>query len=137
MPMFGNASSNTVGDEYGSPIVQETRVENLSSSEGSIPRAIRRNKTRRARQEMESSIQFVAEQNAFAVEERNRRHEEQAKQIQEETDDRNMQRNTSDYTPMSKAYFDRKKREIMVQRELFISDYNPTMADDDDDNYRL
>ncbi|CAN6687091.1 unnamed protein product [Malus baccata var. baccata] len=112
-------------------------VENLSSSEGSIPRAMRRNKARRARQEMESSIRYVTEQNAFAVEERNRRHEERTKQIQEETDDRNMQRNTSDYTPMSKAYFDRKKREIMVQRELFISDYNPTMADDDDDNYRL
>ncbi|TQE01625.1 hypothetical protein C1H46_012764 [Malus baccata] len=75
----------------------------------------------------------MAEQNVFAVEERNRRHEEWAKQIQEEMEDRNMQRNTSDYTPMSKAYFDRKKRGIMAQKKLFTSDYTPTMTDEDDD----
>ncbi|KAB2607187.1 hypothetical protein D8674_006904 [Pyrus ussuriensis x Pyrus communis] len=85
---------------------------------------------------MATSLRLMAEQNAFAVEERNNRHKERAKQIQEEMDDRNMQRNTSDYTPMSKVYFDRKKREIMARRELFTSNYNPTMADDDDD-YKL
>ncbi|KAB2629010.1 hypothetical protein D8674_033805 [Pyrus ussuriensis x Pyrus communis] len=84
-------------------------------------------------QEMVSSLQLMVEQNAFAIEEKNRRHEERAKQIQEEMDDRNMQRNTSDYTPICKSYFDREKREIMAQRELCTSDYTPTMADDDDD----
>ncbi|KAB2595963.1 hypothetical protein D8674_031413 [Pyrus ussuriensis x Pyrus communis] len=83
--------------------------------------------------EMVSSLRLMAEQNAFVVEEMNYRHEERAKQIQEEMDDRNMQRNTSDYTPMSKTYFDRKKRKIMTQWELFTSDYTPTMADEDDD----
>ncbi|CAN6678981.1 unnamed protein product [Malus baccata var. baccata] len=32
-----------------------------------------------------------------------------------------------------KAYFDRKKKEIMSRRQLFTSDYTPTMADDEDD----
>ncbi|CAN6686751.1 unnamed protein product [Malus baccata var. baccata] len=41
--------------------------------------------------------------------------------------------NTSDYTPMNKAYFDRKKKEIMARRQLFTSDYTPTMTDDEDD----
>ena len=62
-----------------------------------------------------------------------RRHEQHAKQIQEEMDDKNMERNTSNYTPMSKAYFDMKKKEIMARRQLFTSDYTPTMADDEDD----
>ena len=49
-------------------------------------------------------------------------------------DDKNMKMNTSNYTPMSKAYFDRKKKEeIMSRRQLFTSDYTPTMADDEDD----
>ncbi|RXH94334.1 hypothetical protein DVH24_024018 [Malus domestica] len=73
----------------------------------------------------------IAEQNAFAAEEKNCRHEEWVKQIQEETDDMNMQRNTSDYTSMNKAYFDRKRREIMTRQQLFTSDYTPTMADDE------
>ena len=60
---------------------------------------------------MAASLRLMEEQNAFAAEEKNRRHEDRAKQIQEEMDDRNMQSNTSDYTPMSKAYFDRKKKE--------------------------
>ncbi|CAN6548408.1 unnamed protein product [Malus baccata var. baccata] len=81
---------------------------------------------------MAASFRLMAEQNVIATEERNRRHEERAKQIQEEMDDRNMQRNTSDYTPMSKTYFDRKKREIIARLELFRSDYTPTMVDDDD-----
>ena len=55
-------------------------------------------------------MQLMAEQNAIAEKERNRRYEEWAKQIQEEMDDKNMERNTSNYTPMSKAYFDRKKK---------------------------
>ncbi|KAM1537980.1 hypothetical protein PS1_002865 [Malus domestica] len=88
-------------------------------------------------QEMAASLRLMVEQNAFVAEERNCRHEERVKQIQEEMDDRNMQRNTSDYAPMNKAYFDRKKREIMVRRELFTSDYTPSMADDDDDDYSV
>ncbi|KAB2625082.1 nodulin-26-like [Pyrus ussuriensis x Pyrus communis] len=39
-PVFGNVSSNAVGDEHGSPTIQETSVENLSPGEASIPRAI-------------------------------------------------------------------------------------------------
>ncbi|RXH93408.1 hypothetical protein DVH24_013984 [Malus domestica] len=52
----------------------------------------------------------MAEQTALEAEERNRRHEERAKQIQEEMDDKNMEMNTLNYTPMSNAYFDRKKK---------------------------
>ncbi|RXH93675.1 hypothetical protein DVH24_014251 [Malus domestica] len=33
----------------------------------------------------------------------------------------------------TKAYFDRKKKEIMSRRQLFTSDYTPTMVDDEDD----
>ncbi|TQD82402.1 hypothetical protein C1H46_032044 [Malus baccata] len=40
-PMFGNASLTANGDEDGSPTIQETRVENPSLGEGSIPRAMR------------------------------------------------------------------------------------------------
>ncbi|KAM1141193.1 hypothetical protein ACFX19_041892 [Malus domestica] len=80
----------------------------------------------------------IAKQNAFAVEKMNCSHEKQVKQIQEEMDDMNVQRNTSDYISMSKAYFDRIKRDIMTRRQLFTSDYIPTMADDKDDvDYRL
>ncbi|KAB2614510.1 hypothetical protein D8674_040703 [Pyrus ussuriensis x Pyrus communis] len=39
-PVFGNASSNAVRDEHGSPTIQETRVENPSPCEGSIPKAM-------------------------------------------------------------------------------------------------
>ncbi|CAN6563863.1 unnamed protein product [Malus baccata var. baccata] len=45
----------------------------------------------------------------------------------------NYERNTSNYTPMSKAYFDRKNKDIMTRRQLFTFDYTPTMADDEDD----
>ena len=62
---------------------------------------------------MASSLRLMEKKNAIAAKERKCRHKEWAKQIQEEMDDRNMQMNTSEYTPMSKAYFDRKKREIM------------------------
>ncbi|KAB2632053.1 hypothetical protein D8674_028300 [Pyrus ussuriensis x Pyrus communis] len=144
MPVFGNVSSNVDGDEHGFPTIQEIRVENPSPGEGSISRATGRNKARQLKeegnakddyafqQEIVSSLRLMAEQNVFSVEERNHMHEERVKQIQEEMDDRNMQRNTSDYTLISKTYFDRKKREIMAQ-ELFTSDYTPTMANEDDD----
>ncbi|KAB2634482.1 hypothetical protein D8674_038318 [Pyrus ussuriensis x Pyrus communis] len=137
-PVFGNASSIADGDEDGSPPIQEICVENSSLGEGSIPRAMRRNKARKLKEkgkakddyafqeEMAASLRLMAEQNAIAVEERN-----------QEMDDMNMQRNNSDYTPMSKTYFDMKKRDIMARRELFTLDYNPTMTDDDDDDYKL
>ncbi|XP_050133099.1 uncharacterized protein LOC126609146 [Malus sylvestris] len=145
MPVFGTASSAVDMDEDGSPTIQQTRVENPSSGEGSIPRAIGRNKARRlkekgkanddyaAQHEVVASLRLMAEQNALEAEERKCRHEERAKQIQEEMDDKNMEMNTSNYTPMSKAYFDRKKKEIMTRWQLFTSDYAPTMADDEDD----
>ncbi|TQE13404.1 hypothetical protein C1H46_000971 [Malus baccata] len=109
-------------DEDGPPTIQQTRVENPSLGEGSIPRAMRRNKAPRleekgkanddyaAQQEVTASLQLMAEQNVIAVEERNRRYEERAKQKQEEMDDNNMEKNTSNYTSMSKTYFDKKKK---------------------------
>ncbi|KAM1253103.1 hypothetical protein ACFX2J_041031 [Malus domestica] len=84
-------------------------------------------------QEVAASLRLMEEQTAIEAEERNCRHEERAKQIQEEMADKNMEMNTSNYTPMSKAYFDRKKNEIMTRRQLFTSDYTPTMVDDEDD----
>ncbi|KAB2614538.1 hypothetical protein D8674_007845 [Pyrus ussuriensis x Pyrus communis] len=135
MPVFGTASSATDMDENGSPTIQQTRLENPSSGECSIPRAIGRNKARRLKEkgkanvdyasqhEVAASLRLMAEQNALEVEERKSRHEEWAKQIQEEMDDKNMERNTSNYTPMK----------IMTQRQLFTSDYTSTMADDKDD----
>ncbi|KAB2617992.1 hypothetical protein D8674_013861 [Pyrus ussuriensis x Pyrus communis] len=131
-------------DEDGSPTIQQTRVENPSLDESSIPRAMGRNKARRLKekgkanddcatqQEVAASLRLMAEQNAIVAEERNHRHEERAKQIQEEMDDKNMERNTLNYTSM-KAYFDWKKRDIMTRQQLFTSDYTPTMVDDEDD----
>ncbi|XP_070666895.1 uncharacterized protein [Malus domestica] len=139
------ASPSVDMNEDGSPTIQQTRVENPTPSEISSPRAMGRNKARRLREkgkanadyaaqhEVAASFRLLAEQNAREAEERKCRHEERAKQIQEEMDDKNMERNTSNYTPMSKAYFDRKKKEIMVRRQLFTSDYTPTMPDDEDD----
>ncbi|TQD73006.1 hypothetical protein C1H46_041468, partial [Malus baccata] len=139
------ASSSVDMNEDGSPTIQQTRVENPTPSESSLPRAMGRNKARRLREngkanadyaaqhEVAASFRLLAEQNALEAEERKCRHEERAKQIQEEMDDKNMERNTSNYTPMSKTYFDRKKNEIMSRRQLFTSDYTPTMADDEDD----
>ncbi|KAB2621297.1 E3 ubiquitin-protein ligase ARI8 [Pyrus ussuriensis x Pyrus communis] len=87
-----------------------------------------------AQHEVVASLRLLAEQNALEAEERKCRHEERTKQIQEEMDDKNMEMNTSNYSPMSKAYFDRKKKkEIMSRRQLFTSDYTPTMTDDKDD----
>ncbi|KAB2636933.1 hypothetical protein D8674_027467 [Pyrus ussuriensis x Pyrus communis] len=132
MPVFGFASSTVDVDEDGSPTIQEIRVENPSSGEG-LKEKGKAKEDYTAQLEVAASLRLMVEQNAFAAEERNCRHEERAKQIQEEMDDRNMQRDTSDYTPMSKAYFDRKKWEIMIRRQLFTFDYTPTMADDEDD----
>ncbi|KAM2151605.1 hypothetical protein ACFX1R_046039 [Malus domestica] len=127
MRVFGTASSAVDGDEDGSPTIQETMVENPSTGEGSIPRVMGQNKVRKLKengkakddiafqQEMMASLRLMAEQNVIVVEERNRRHEERGKQIQEKIDDRNMQRNTFDYTLMSKASFNRKKRKIMAR----------------------
>ncbi|KAB2608499.1 hypothetical protein D8674_011667 [Pyrus ussuriensis x Pyrus communis] len=134
-PMFETACSAVDMDEDGSPTIQQKRVENPSSGEGFIPRAMGRNKARRlkekgktndnyaAQHEVAASLRLLAEQNALEAEEMKRRHEERAKQIQEEMDDKNMERNTSNYTPMK----------IMSRRQLFTSDYTPTMADDEDD----
>ncbi|KAM1081309.1 hypothetical protein ACFX2B_015633 [Malus domestica] len=109
-------------DEDRSSTIQQIRVENPSSSEGFIPRAMGRNKARRlkekdkvnddyaAQHEVAASLRLIAEQTAIEEEERNRRHELRAKQIQEEMNYKNMEMNTSNYTPMSKAYFDRKKK---------------------------
>ncbi|XP_050142198.1 uncharacterized protein LOC126618150 [Malus sylvestris] len=144
-PVFETATSGANMDEDGSPTIQQTRVENPSSGEGSIPRAMGQNKARRlkekgkanddyaAQHEVADSLRLIAEQNALEAEERKCRHEERAKQIQEEMDDKNMERNTSNYTPKNKAYFDTKKKKIMTRRQLFTFDYTPTMADDEDD----
>ncbi|KAM1836243.1 hypothetical protein ACFX14_018194 [Malus domestica] len=117
----------------------------LPFNKGFIPSAMGRNKARRlkekgkanddyaAQQEVAASLRLMAEQNAIDAEEMNRRHEERAKQIQEEMNDKNMEMNTSNYTSMSKAYFDRKKKDIMIRRQLFTSDYTTTMVDDEDD----
>ncbi|KAM1359233.1 hypothetical protein ACFX2F_046241 [Malus domestica] len=121
-PVFETASLAADMDEDGSPTIQQTRVENLSSVEGSILSVMGRIKARRLKEkgkvsgdyatqhELAASLRLMAEQNALEAEERKSRHEERAKQIQEEMDDKNMEMNTSNYTPMSKAYFDRKKK---------------------------
>ncbi|KAB2623442.1 hypothetical protein D8674_039260 [Pyrus ussuriensis x Pyrus communis] len=120
--VFGTASSVVDMDEDGSPTIQQTRVENPSLGEGFIPRAMERNKARRlkekgkanddyaAQHEVAASLSLIVEQTALEAEERNHMHELRAKQIQEEIDDKNMKMNTSNYTPMNKAYFDRKKK---------------------------
>ncbi|KAM2000420.1 hypothetical protein ACFX16_007728 [Malus domestica] len=113
------ASPSVDMNEDGSPTIQQTRG--------------KANADYAAQHEVAASFRLLAEQNALEAEERKCRHEERAKQIQEEMDDKNMERNTSNYTPMSKAYFDRKKKEIMSRRQLFTSDYTPTIADDEDD----
>ncbi|KAB2595385.1 hypothetical protein D8674_030835 [Pyrus ussuriensis x Pyrus communis] len=123
-PVFGTASLAADMDEDGSPTIQQTWVENPSSGEGSIPRVMGRNKAQRLKEmgkanddyatqhEVAASLRLLVEQNALEVEERRCRHEERAKQIQEEMDDKNMERNTLNYTPMSKACFDWKKMKL-------------------------
>ncbi|KAB2616100.1 hypothetical protein D8674_022688 [Pyrus ussuriensis x Pyrus communis] len=115
-------------NEDGSLTIQQTRVENPSSSEGSIPKAMGRNKVLRLKEkgkanddyatqlEMAASLRLMAEQTTLEVKERNSRHEQRAKQIQEEMDDKNMEMNTSNYIPMSKTYFNRKKKEEIMTR---------------------
>ncbi|KAB2627278.1 hypothetical protein D8674_020896 [Pyrus ussuriensis x Pyrus communis] len=49
-PVFGNVSSNVVGEEQGFPTIRETRVENPSLGESSIPRAMGRNKARKLKE---------------------------------------------------------------------------------------
>ncbi|KAB2630524.1 hypothetical protein D8674_008043 [Pyrus ussuriensis x Pyrus communis] len=100
--LYMEDNSKSFNHHDGSPTIQETRVENPSPGEGSIPRAMGRNKARKLKekgkandgytfqQEMVASLRLMAEQNVIAAEERNHRHEERAKQIQEEMDDRNM-----------------------------------------------
>ncbi|KAB2612185.1 hypothetical protein D8674_036865 [Pyrus ussuriensis x Pyrus communis] len=76
-------------------LVLQTRAKNPFPGEASIPRATRRNKAQKLKekgkakddyafqQEMASPLRLMAEQNTFATEERNCRHKEWAKQIQE------------------------------------------------------
>ncbi|XP_050103210.1 uncharacterized protein LOC126582948, partial [Malus sylvestris] len=145
-PVFGTASLAINMDEDGSLTIQQIRVENPSSDEGSLPRAMGLNKARRlkekgkanddyaAQQEVAASLRLLAEQNVIVAEERNRRHDERAKQIQQKMDYKNMEMNTTNYIPMSKTHFDRKKKkEIMTRRQFFTFNYTPTMVDDEDD----
>ncbi|KAB2615230.1 hypothetical protein D8674_021818 [Pyrus ussuriensis x Pyrus communis] len=89
-PVLRTQSSAVDGDEDGCPTIQEIRVENPSSSEGSIPRAMGRNKAQRLKekgkakddyadqQEVAASLRLMGKQNAFVAVERNRSHEERA-----------------------------------------------------------
>ncbi|TQE14309.1 hypothetical protein C1H46_000228 [Malus baccata] len=98
-PLIGNVSSNTIGDEEARKLKEEGKE----------------NEELAFREKMATSLRLMAEQNAITVEERKWRHEEQAKQIQEEMNDRNMERDTTIMTPMSMAHFERKKRNIMAR----------------------
>ncbi|KAB2608354.1 hypothetical protein D8674_011522 [Pyrus ussuriensis x Pyrus communis] len=122
LSVFG---SNIAGDEQVSPMIEETRVENPFPGQNKARKLKEKGKAKEElafREEMASSLRLMVEQKAIAVEEMKHRHKEWGKEIQEEMDDRNMERNTRDYTPMSKAYFDRKKREIMTRQGLFTAD---------------
>ncbi|KAB2611030.1 hypothetical protein D8674_019062 [Pyrus ussuriensis x Pyrus communis] len=123
-PVFGTASTTIDMDEDGSPTIQQTREKGKANDDYAN------------QLEVAASLQLMAKQNVIVAEEKNSRHDERAKQIQEEMDDKNMEKNTSNYTPMSKAYFDRKKKDIMTRRQLFTSDNTPTMTDDEEDVYR-
>ncbi|KAB2606200.1 hypothetical protein D8674_005917 [Pyrus ussuriensis x Pyrus communis] len=59
-PVFGTQSSAVDGDEDGSPTIQETRVENPSSGEGSIPRAMGPNKARRLKEKGKAKDDYAA-----------------------------------------------------------------------------
>ncbi|KAB2600148.1 hypothetical protein D8674_010419 [Pyrus ussuriensis x Pyrus communis] len=76
-----------------------------------------------AQHEVAASLRLLAEQNALEAKKRKCRHEERAKQIQEEMDDKNMEMNTLNCTRMK----------IMSRRQLFTFNYTSTMADDEDD----
>ncbi|KAB2628960.1 hypothetical protein D8674_033755 [Pyrus ussuriensis x Pyrus communis] len=59
--VFGTASSAVDGDEDGFPTIQETRVEN-PSGEGSIPKAMGRNKARRLKEKGKAKDDYAAQQ---------------------------------------------------------------------------
>ncbi|TQD85256.1 hypothetical protein C1H46_029175 [Malus baccata] len=61
LPVFRTGSSVVDGDEDGSPTIQETRVENSSSGEGSIPKAMRRNKTRRLKEKGKAKDDYATQ----------------------------------------------------------------------------
>ncbi|KAB2614203.1 hypothetical protein D8674_039106 [Pyrus ussuriensis x Pyrus communis] len=60
-PVFRTQSSVVDGDEDGSLTIQETRVENPSSGEGSIPRAMGRNKARRLKEKGKAKDDYAAQ----------------------------------------------------------------------------
>ncbi|RXH94156.1 hypothetical protein DVH24_016223 [Malus domestica] len=110
--------------------------ENMSSGQSSIPRAVGRNKARKLKEneelafqeEMASSFRLIEEQNAIVVEERKRKHKEQAKQIQEDNN-RNMERDTTNYTSMGK------KGNYDPTGIVSTSDYTPTTITNEDHYY--
>ncbi|KAB2603091.1 hypothetical protein D8674_004096 [Pyrus ussuriensis x Pyrus communis] len=59
--MFETAPLAADMDEDGSLTIQQKRVENLSSGEGSIPRAMRRNKTRRLKEKDKANDDYAAQ----------------------------------------------------------------------------
>ncbi|KAB2619206.1 hypothetical protein D8674_015075 [Pyrus ussuriensis x Pyrus communis] len=59
--VFGTASLTIDMDEDGSPTIQQTRVENPSSGEGSIPRAMGRNKARRLNEKGKANDDYDAQ----------------------------------------------------------------------------
>ncbi|RXH73636.1 hypothetical protein DVH24_016458 [Malus domestica] len=61
-PVFGTASSDVDGDKDSSPTIQGTRVENPSSGESSIPKAMRRNKARRLKEKGKANDDYAAQQ---------------------------------------------------------------------------
>ncbi|CAN6694367.1 unnamed protein product [Malus baccata var. baccata] len=60
-PVFGTASSAADMDEDGSPAIQQIRVENSSSGEGSIPRAMGRNKARRLKEKGKANDDYATQ----------------------------------------------------------------------------
>ncbi|KAB2625748.1 hypothetical protein D8674_017408 [Pyrus ussuriensis x Pyrus communis] len=121
MSVFGTQSSTVDGDEMDLlPFNKQGAM-----GQNKALRLMEKDKANddyAAQQEVTASLRLMAKQNVFAAEERNRGHEERAKQIQEEMDDRNMQGNTSDYSPMSKAYFDKKKKKKKKKGKLWPGD---------------
>ncbi|CAN6680001.1 unnamed protein product [Malus baccata var. baccata] len=63
---FRNASSNVDGYEDGSPTIQETRVENSSPSEGSMPKAMGRNKARKLKEKGKAKDDYTFQQKMAA-----------------------------------------------------------------------
>ncbi|KAB2600307.1 hypothetical protein D8674_010578 [Pyrus ussuriensis x Pyrus communis] len=141
-PVFGTTSSAADMDEDGSLTIQQTRVENPSSGEGSIPMAMGLNKAQRLKEKGKANHDYVANMKwqphcDYWRSKMPLRRKKGSVGMKNGTNKykkrKNMERNTSNYTSMSKTYFDRKKKEIMSRRQLFTSDYTPTVADDEDD----